>query len=94
MVVEPVGLVAHFQFQPSVPRVGEDVRFDASASQAPEGEEIVSYEWEFRMGPAVIQARGEQITLVFEEAGTWLVTLRVTDTAGQTAQRESTVTVR
>jgi len=92
IIFAPQVPIARFEYTPEHPTVGQEVTFDASASQAVEGE-IVSYEWEFRKGPAVIRARGVRVTVVFEEAGTWLVVLKVTDSAGRTAQTQRVVTV-
>ncbi len=94
IVVEPVAPIARFAVQPAMPRVGEEVTFDAADSQAMGDARIVAYSWEFRMGPRLIQARGEEVTVVFDEPGAWVVTLRVTDSAGQTAQAQRIVTVR
>jgi len=73
--------------------VGKQVVFDASGSEAPAPAEIVSYEWEFRKGPTAVRASGERVTVIFEEAGTWLAILKVTDSAGRTAQIQRIVTV-
>ncbi len=94
IVVEPVAPIARFAVQPAMPRVGEEVRFDATDSRAVGDARIVAYTWEFRLGPRLIQARGEEVTVVFDEPGTWVVTLRVTDSADQTAQAQRVVTLR
>jgi len=94
VVVEPIAPIARFQYEPTVPRVGQEVTFDAADSRAMGDERIVSYAWEFRMGPHLIETRGEKVTVIFDHPGTWLVTLRVTDSAGQTSQSQRTVTVR
>ena len=85
--------IARFEYTPALPTVGEQVVFDASGSEAPAPAEIVSYEWEFRKGPTVVRASGERVTVIFEEAGTWLVILKVTDSAGRTAQLQRVLTV-
>jgi len=57
IIFAPQVPIARFEYSPEFPTVGQEVTFDASASQAVEGE-IASYEWEFRKGPTVIRARG------------------------------------
>jgi len=84
---------ARFNHAPKTPSVGERVTFDATASEAAKGE-IVSYNWEFRKGPTVHQASGREVTVIFDEAGTWLVKLKVTDSNGRTGQSQAVVTVR
>ena len=70
--------VASFSWSPSTPEVGELVTFDASAS-LPVGGEIVSYEWDFGDGN---HATGEIVTHAYDSAGTYTVTLIVTDSEG------------
>lgn len=94
IIFVPTIPIARFDYIPKLPLVGEETVFDASASQAVEGEEIISYEWEFRRGLAVIQASGVRVTVIFEEAGIWLVTLRLTDSGGHTARIQKIVPVR
>lgn len=94
VVVEPTVPIARLNYAPAVPRVDQEVTFDASDSQAIGDQTIETYAWEFRLGRSVISAIGERVTVVFEQGGTWLVFLRVTDTAGQSAETQRTVTVR
>jgi len=70
--------VASFSWSPSTPEVGELVIFDASAS-LPVGGEIISYEWDFGDGS---YASGKIVTQSFGSAGTFTVTLNVTDSEG------------
>ncbi len=93
VIVEPVGPIPHFQYEPAVLRVDDEAVFDAGASEAVGDETIVTYTWEFRLGPTLLEARGEIVTVVFEQAGSWVVTLRVVDSAGRTAQTQRIVTV-
>lgn len=73
--------IARFDYAPKPATVGERVTFDAAASQAVRGV-IVSYHWEFRKGANVFQATGQRVSVIFEQAGTWLVTLRIIDSYG------------
>lgn len=93
ITVGPVVPVARFE-KPAVITAGEPMTFDASASEAPEGRTIVRYEWEFRLGQIVIKAEGVRVTVTLPQPGTWLVILRVTDSAGQTGQIQQTIFVR
>ncbi|NIN65976.1 MAG: PKD domain-containing protein [Anaerolineae bacterium] len=70
--------VASFTFQPAEPIVGETVTFDASGSYDPDGR-IVSYSWDFGDGTT-----GSGVTAAhsYEAAGTYSVTLTVTDNDG------------
>ncbi len=70
--------VAIFSWSPSVPKVGELVTFDASASE-PIGGEIISYEWDFGDGSC---ASGKIVTHRYAIIGTFAVTLNVTDSEG------------
>lgn len=93
VIFAPQAPIARFDHTPKIPSVGEKVSFDASASQAFDAE-IVSYEWEFRKGAKVSQTSGRRVTVIFDEAGSWLVTLKVTDSNGRTGQSQKVVTVR
>lgn len=65
-----------------------DCSFDASASSDDNG--IASYEWNLGNGE---QRSGEQINYSYGQAGQYLVTLTVTDTAGQQHAAQQVVTV-
>jgi parallel beta-helix repeat protein len=70
--------VASFTWTPSIPKVGELVTFDASSS-APYGGTITTYEWDFGDGE---YATGQIVTHAYANAGTYTVTLNVTDSEG------------
>ena len=74
--------VAAYIYSPESPGVGELVTFDASGSTDADGE-IVTWRWEFDDGTAV--ADGETVTHTFIAAGTYTVTLWVTDDEGLAA---------
>ena len=57
--------------------------FDASASTDDNG--IVSYSWKFGDGSPVVTMSGPKVTHAYSVAGTFAVSLTVTDAAGQTA---------
>jgi penicillin-binding protein 1A len=69
--------VARFSFMPLTPSSGQEVTFDASASS--DDGSIVSYYWEFGDGA---DGEGDVLSHAFETAGTYEVTLWVTDDEG------------
>ena len=71
---------------------GEELSFDGSASQASEGSTLMAYEWDFE-SDGVIDETGARPSHVFDLMGTYTVTLRVTDTLGETSTDTLTVTV-
>jgi len=72
--------VASFTYEPLEPIVSETVTFNASASYDPNGT-IVSYDWNF--GDETVTTETEPIiTHVYTNAGTYTVTLTVTDNEG------------
>jgi PKD repeat protein len=78
MVLPPNGTpTAVFTFSPTTPRAGDDIQFDASASS--DDVEIVSYSWDFGDGSF---GSGERETHSYSLAGTYRVTLTVTDNNG------------
>ncbi|PSP72844.1 hypothetical protein BRC86_11505 [Halobacteriales archaeon QS_3_64_16] len=81
-----------FQYPLTVPRPGEAIMFDASNSVDPDGE-IVRYEWDFGDGSEDLTAELPTVSHAFEEPGTYVVSLRVTDDDGDTDVIQKTVTV-
>ena len=65
--------------------------FDASASAAPSGKTIVTYDWNF--GDPSSTGQGQTVTHTFPAAGSYAVTLKVTDSSGATASVTITVVV-
>jgi len=70
--------IADFTWTPTIPKVGEPVTFNASAS-TPNGGEIVSYKWDFGDGH---YGSGKIVTHTYTSLGTYTVTLNVTDSEG------------
>ncbi|MDF2956228.1 MAG: PKD repeat domain protein [Candidatus Alkanophagales archaeon MCA70_species_2] len=81
--------VANFTYSPENPVVGQAVTFDASESYDPEGS-IVSYEWDFGDGTT---ASGMVVTHAYSAAGSYTVTLTVTDDAGAKNSTSRLITV-
>jgi len=87
--------VADFSYSPQDIDVNTEVTLDARASSSTSGGRITRYEWDFN-GDGQYEASLEDATLIhlFEESGSFTVTLRVTDTAGAQTTLSKTVTVR
>lgn len=69
---------ANFTWSPKIPKVGEMVIFDASISLPSLGS-IVSYKWNFGDGT---EASGKIVSHIYYSAGTYVVTLNITDAEG------------
>jgi PKD repeat protein len=81
------GLTAVFSFEPTSPKAGDTIVFDASGSTAGL-RTITSYQWSFGDGAT---ATGRIASHRFAGAGTFGVTLTVTDDLGRTAQSSKTI---
>lgn len=84
---------ADFTFNPSAPRSGQQVTFDASATQAAPGRTIVSYSWSFGNGNS---GTGQTVTTSFTTGATpttYNVLLTVTDSAGKTSSITKPITI-
>ena len=81
---------AKFEFSPTTPAVSQAINFDASESKAATGHQIVAYSWIFGDGAT---ASGTPVSHTFATAGTYNVTLTVTDDTGQTATSATAVNV-
>jgi PKD repeat protein/RNA polymerase subunit RPABC4/transcription elongation factor Spt4 len=84
---------AAFEWSPALPNVGETVSFDASASIDSDGS-ITKYEWDWTNDGTYDQtATTPPITHTYPAAGTYEVTLRVTDNDGLTATYTNAIQV-
>jgi PKD repeat protein len=81
---------ADFVFSPTDPAVSQTVFFNAAGSSAATGRTIVSYEWDFGNGRT---STGVTTSRAFNTPGTFNVTLKVTDDAGLTNSKTTTITV-
>jgi hypothetical protein len=73
---------AAFIFSPAEPAAAQIVSFNAFGSTAAPGRTIVSYSWDFGDGQ---KKTGVAVTHDFFPQGLYIVTLTVTDSAGETA---------
>ena len=93
VILPPNGAPApDFSFSPTAPATFQTITFDASPTQD-EGVSCganCSYSWTFGDGGS---ASGQVATHEFRAPGSFVVTLRVTDVRGQTAQVSKPVTV-
>jgi PKD repeat protein len=81
-IVVPGAPTPDFFFNPSQPRPGQDVVFDASRSFDSDGF-IVSYRWEWGDADPAVTRPAATEDHDYASAGTYFVTLTVTDNAGQ-----------
>jgi PKD repeat protein len=80
---------ASFTFAPTNPDPGQNVVFNAAASSDPDGT-ITAYAWNFGDGGT---ASGATVSHAYGAAGTYTVTLTVTDNLGATGTTTRTITV-
>jgi hypothetical protein len=81
---------ASFVFSPTAPVVDQPVVFNADASRAAAGRTIAGYSWNFGDGDSV---EGAGAAHAFKSAGTYTVTLTVTDDVGHQGTASQRVTV-
>jgi PKD repeat protein len=89
-----VAPTAAFIVIPTSPFVGQAATFDGTASRPSPGRTIRSYSWDFGDGDVKLGLTSPTTTHDFQTAGTFTVTLTVTDDLGKTAQTTQTITVR
>ena len=81
---------AAFTFSPTAPRTSQDIFFSAEGSRAASGRRIVAYDWNFGSGRT---GSGVTVSKRYDTAGSYVVTLTVTDDAFQSTTVTQTVTV-
>ena len=84
--------VPQFTFSPTAPTMNQQINFNAVESTPAPGRRIVSFTWDFGDGAA--GATGMQTSRAYAQAGTYTVTLTVTDDAGRSASRSREVAVK
>ena len=85
----PGAPVAKFTYSPTAPAAGATVYFNGSDSTS--SSSIVDYVWDF--GDGVSGTHGVNANHAFATAGSYIVRLTITDSAGRTATTTQTVTV-
>ena len=85
---DPTALI---DVSPQRPAAGQPVSFSGLRSTAGPGRAIVTHAWVF--GDAGAAARGSNVTHTYRAAGTYVVTLVVTDDFGASSTARATVTV-
>ena len=82
---------ADFSYSPTTPSAFQDITFTAAKSTAAAGRQIVSYTWDFLGGG--VGRSGKEIVKAYDTPGSYVVTLTVTDDAGEKGTADKTVTV-
>ena len=83
-VGNPPAPSAKFTFSPSPAVVAQPVFFDATISTAAQGQTITDYAWVFGDNTTIVHTANKTISHSYAAAGTYSVTLTVTDSAGRT----------
>jgi PKD repeat protein len=83
--------VARFVFSPTVQSVNREIFFNAAESTASPGRRIVNYFWNY--GDGASGNDGQSPRHAYARAGTYVVTLTVTDDAGRTNTTQAQVTI-
>ncbi len=85
-----------FSMDPAAPTAPAKVKFDASDTFIPSGEEITGFEWEFGDGDASGDNKfsGARVDHVFQRPGTYTIVLTVRTTSGKNFSGKQTLTVR
>jgi len=81
--------VAAFTVSPDGPRANQVLTLDASAANDPDGE-IVAYDWTLGNGGA---RQGRVVSAAYSGAGTYTITLTVTDDKGETGTIAMPITI-
>jgi PKD repeat protein len=81
---------AVYVYSPTAPRAGQDIFFTAEASRAANGRRIVAYDWNFGSGRT---GTGVTVAKRYDQPGSYVVTLTVTDDAGQQGTVSQTIAV-
>jgi PKD repeat protein len=92
VIFAPGAAIPDFSFNPSAPKPGDLVLFDASASKDLDGS-IVSYRWEWGDGATVTRVVPAE-DHDYSVAGTYYVKLTVTDNSGNQSFVTKAVTVK
>lgn len=83
---------AALSYSPTAPKVGSNITFDASASQAASGASIVKYVWDFG-DTTPNDEHGSDASHVYTTPGQYYATLAVSDDQGRTGYAFKSITV-
>jgi PKD repeat protein len=96
----PPGPTSNFTISPANPNRGDLVVFDASSSLTSQGQTITNLAWNFGDGTPIVSCPGDAncngtriISHTFTNAGTFVVNLVVTDSAGRIGSHSAPVSV-
>lgn len=82
-----------FVFSPAAPTPGQMIFFDGSTSKPGGGHRLVRYVWNWGDGSTFDDSSSPTSSHAYTLAGTWIVTLTVSDDTGQTASVTGSVKV-
>ena len=96
-VLAAAGVQARISVDPAAPTVGQTVTFGSASSILPAGRTIASYQWAVTSGgsivPSLTGATSPTATVVPTGAGTFTVSLTVTDSTGVVSSEAVSVDV-
>jgi len=84
--------IASFTYSPSTPYVGDEVVFNASQSNDPNGY-IVTYSWNFGDGSPILNLTNSIATYTYSQGGNYTVVLTITDNEGLSASTTQIISV-
>jgi chitodextrinase len=90
MIVPPDGLSPKFAWSPGSATDHQSILFDGSGSTSNDTNPITGWSWDFGDGET---ATGRTVTHAFDEAGTFIVTLTISDAFGRSASTSETITI-
>ena len=90
MIVPPDGLSPKFAWSPGSATDHQSILFDGSGSTSNATNPITGWSWDFGDGET---ATGRTVTHAFDEAGTFIVTLTISDPFGRSASTSETITI-
>jgi PKD repeat protein len=85
---------AQFTFSPNAATAPATINFNGSSSTASPGRTLVTYAWDFGDGTPAQSGSSPQISHGYTTAGTYTVTLTVTDDALKTSSKSQPVTLK
>jgi len=93
-IIGPTAVTADFTVTPASPSAGASVTFNASSSTVGQGATIAQYAWNFGDNSATVTSSSATTSHTFALAGSYDVTLTVTDSLGRQSVKTATVDVQ